>query len=405
MTSVLKKIDEMQDEIVNFMVNMIRIKAVNPVSGGEGELKRGEWLEKKLKEICDEVKRYDAIDERGLKRPNIVGIIFGEDRSRTLWIISHIDTVPEGDLSLWSHDPYDPVVKDGKIYGRGTLDDGQGVVSSYFAAKAIVESGKRPKLNLGLVFVSDEEAGSKYGLHYLMDKDIFMKDDLIVVPDSGNSDGSFVEIAEKGSVWLKITTLGKQSHASMPHLGLNAHRIGMRFALKVDDYLHNTYNGNNPLFEPPYSTFEITKKEKNVDNVNTIPGTDIFYFDFRILPEYNVDKIIEDVKTIAEEISSETGAKINVEIVQKGEPSQTPKDSEIVKKLERALRELRGIEPRIGGIGGGTVAAAFRKVGIPAVVWMTADDVEHQPDEFCRIENLVNDAKVFAYLAMDGEVE
>ena len=405
MTSILKKIDEVQDEIVNFMVNMIRIKAVNPVSGGEGELKRGEWLEKKLKEICDEVKRYDAIDERGLKRPNIVGIIFGEDRSRTLWIISHIDTVPEGDLSLWSHDPYDPVVKDGKIYGRGTLDDGQGVVSSYFAAKAIVESGKRPKINLGLVFVSDEEAGSKYGLHYLMDKDIFMKDDLIVVPDSGNSDGSFVEIAEKGSVWLKITTLGKQSHASMPHLGVNAHRIGMRFALKVDDYLHNTYNGKNPLFEPPYSTFEITKKEKNVDNVNTIPGTDVFYFDFRILPEYDVDKIIEDVKSIAEEISSETGAKINVEIVQKGEPSQTPKDSEIVKKLEKALRELRGIEPRIGGIGGGTVAAAFRKVGIPAVVWMTADDVEHQPDEFCRIENLVNDAKVFAYLAMDGEVE
>ncbi len=405
MTSIMKKIDEMQDEIVNFMVDMIRIKAVNPVSGGEGELKRGEWLEKKLKEICDEVKRYDAIDERGLKRPNIVGIIFGEDRSRTLWIISHIDTVPEGDLSLWSHDPYDPVVKDGKIYGRGTLDDGQGVVSSYFAAKAIVESGKRPKINLGLVFVSDEEAGSRYGVHFLMDKDIFMKDDLIVVPDSGNSDGSFVEIAEKGSVWLKITTQGKQSHASMPHLGLNAHRVGMRFALKVDDYLHNTYNGKNPLFEPPYSTFEITKKEKNVDNVNTIPGTDVFYFDFRILPEYEVDKIIEDVKTIAEEVSSETGAKINVEIVQKGEPSQTPKDSEIVKKLERALRELRGIEPRIGGIGGGTVAAAFRKVGIPAVVWMTADDVEHQPDEFCRIENLVNDAKVFAYLAMDGEVE
>ncbi len=401
MNEILKKIDEMQDAIVDFMVNMIRIKAVNPVSGGEGELKRGEWLEKKLKAICDEVKRYDATDERGLKRPNIVGIIFGEDRSRTLWIISHIDTVPEGDLSLWSHDPYDPVVKDGKIYGRGTLDDGQGVVSSYFAAKAIVDSGKRPKINLGLVFVSDEEAGSRYGVHYLMDKDLFMKNDLIVVPDSGNSDGSFVEIAEKGSVWLKITTLGKQSHASMPQLGVNAHRAGMKFALKVDEYLHSTYSHENPLFEPPNSTFEMTKKEKNVDNVNTIPGTDIFYFDFRILPEYSVDKIIEDVKSIADEMGSETGAKIEVEVVQKGEPSATPKDSEIVKKLEKALKEVRKIEPRIGGIGGGTVAAAFRKIGIPAVVWMTADDVEHQPDEFCRIENLIGDAKVFAYLAMN----
>ena len=400
MDEVLKKIEEMREEIVDFMVQMIRIPAVNPAFGGSGEEERAKFLEKKLREICDEVKRFDVRDENGLLRPNLVGMIFGEDRSRTLWILSHMDTVPEGDISLWSHDPYDPVVEDGKIYGRGTLDDGQGIVSSYFAAKAIVESGKRPKVNLGLVFVADEEAGSKYGVHYLMDKNLFMENDLVVVPDSGNSDGSFVEIAEKGALWLKITTLGKQSHASMPHLGLNAHRIAMRFALKVDDYLHNRYAERDELFEPPESTFEITKKEKNVDNVNTIPGRDVFYFDFRILPRYSVDEIYNDVVSIAEEISAETGAKIKVEVVQRSEPSSTPRDSEIVRKLENALRELRGIEPRIGGIGGGTVAAAFRKIGIPAVVWMTADDVEHQPDEYCRIDNLVEDAKVFAYLAL-----
>ncbi|NPA76116.1 MAG: M20 family metallo-hydrolase [Euryarchaeota archaeon] len=397
---VMKVIDEMESEIVKFMVDMIRINAVNPVSGGPGEEKRAEFLERALHEICDEVKRYDTVDENGIKRPNLVGIIFGEDRSRTLWILSHMDTVPEGDLSLWSHDPYDPVVKDGKIYGRGTLDDGQGIVSSYFAAKAILKAGLRPKINLGLVFVADEEAGSRYGVHYLMDKDLFMKDDLVVVPDAGNSDGSFVEIAEKGALWLKITTLGKQSHASRPDKGLNAHRIAMKFALRVDEYLHDKYSSTNTLFEPPVSTFEITKKEKNVDNVNTVPGTDVFYFDFRILPEHRVEEVLEDVKRIAEEMSKETGADIKVEVVQRGEPSATPEDSEIVKKLVRALKELRGIEPIIGGIGGGTVAAAFRKIGIPAVVWMTADDVEHQPDEYCRIENLVNDAKVFAYLAL-----
>ncbi len=400
MNEILGKIEEMQNEIINFTKKMIGIKAVNPAFGGEGEEKRAEWLEKKLKEICDEVKRYDAEDEKGLKRPNLVGIIFGENRERTLWIISHMDTVPEGDLTLWKHDPYNPVVEDGKIYGRGTLDDGQGIVSSYFAAKAILDSGKRPKYNLGLVFVSDEEAGSRYGLHYLMDKNLFMKNDLVMVPDAGNQDGSFVEIAEKGAAWLKITTLGKQAHASMPHLGLNAHRIAMRFALKVDDYLHGKYSKRDVLFEPPESTFEITKKEKNVDNINTIPGTDVFYFDFRILPEYRVDDVIEDVKRIAKEMGEETGAKIEVEVVQKSEPSKTDENSEIVIKLKQALKELREIEAKIGGIGGGTVAAAFRKVGIPAVVWMTADDVEHQPDEFCRIRNCIEDAKIFAYLAL-----
>ncbi len=400
MKDVMSVIEDLREDMVRFMVDMIKINAVNPVSGGPGEEKRAEFLEKALNKICDEVKRYDAVDERGLKRPNLVGIIFGEDRTRTLWIISHMDTVPEGDISLWSTSPYSPVVKDGKIYGRGTLDDGQGIVSSYFAAKAILDAGLRPKINLGLVFVADEEAGSTYGLHYLMDKDLFMKDDLVVVPDAGNSDGSFVEIAEKGALWLRIVTIGKQSHASRPDMGLNAHRVALRFALRVDEYLHSKYSSTNSLFEPPVSTFEMTKKEGNVDNINTVPGTDVFYFDFRILPEHDVDAVLEDVKALAEELSRESGAEIRVEVVQRGEPSATPEDSEIVKKLETALRELRGIEPRIGGIGGGTVAAAFRRMGIPAVVWMTADDVEHQPDEYCRIDNLVNDAKVFAYLAL-----
>ncbi len=397
-----EKLEEMREELINFTIEMNRIKAVNPAGGGEGEERRAEWLEKKLEEICDEVKRYDAIDENGLVRPNLIGIIYGEDRSRTLWLIGHIDTVPEGDLSLWEHDPYDPVLKDGKIYGRGTLDDGQAIVSSYFAAKAILAAGLRPKYNIGLAYVADEEAGSKYGAELLMDKGIFKPGDLVVVPDGGAPDGSFIEIAEKSAAWLKVTTLGKQAHASMPQTGVNAHRAAMKFALAVDEFLHSKYNANNELFVPPVSTFEITKKEKNVDNINTIPGTDVIYFDFRVLPEYKIDEVIKDVRRIAKEYEEKENVKINVEIVQASQAAPpTDVNSEIVQKLIKALKELRGIEPVAGGIGGGTVAAFFRRLGVPAVVWMTADDVEHQPNEFCRVDNCIEDAKIFIYIALN----
>jgi len=399
--NVFGKLEEMKDELINFTMEMIRIKAVNPAFGGEGEEKRAEWLEEKMKDICDEVRRYDAIDDKGLKRPNLIGIIYGEDRSRTLWLIGHIDTVPEGDLSLWSHDPYDPVLKDGKIYGRGTLDDGQAIVASYFAAKAILAAGMRPKYNIGLAYVADEEAGSEYGLHYLMDKDIFKPNDLVVVPDGGNSDGSFVEIAEKSAAWIKITTIGKQAHASMPHTGINAHRAAMKFALYVDEYMHKKYDLKDETFDPPESTFEITKKESNVGNINTIPGRDVIYFDYRVLPHYNIDEVIEDVRRIAREFEIMEKVKIEVEVVQSSQAAPpTDVNSEVVQKLIRALKEVRGIDSKAGGIGGGTVAAAFRAIGIPAVVWMTADDVEHQPDEFCRLENCIGDAKVFIYLAL-----
>ncbi len=68
--------------------------------------------------------------------------------------------------------------------------------------------------------------------------------------------------------------------------------------------------------------------------------------------------------------------------------------------LKKAIKELRGKDAKAGGIGGGTFAAYFRKLGIPAVVWATLDMTAHQPDEYAIIDNIVNDAKVMAYLAL-----
>jgi len=67
--------------------------------------------------------------------------------------------------------------------------------------------------------------------------------------------------------------------------------------------------------------------------------------------------------------------------------------------LKEAIRKTRRIEPKVGGIGGGTCAAYFRDINVPAVVWSTIDEMAHQPNEYAKIENIVNDAKIFAYLA------
>jgi succinyl-diaminopimelate desuccinylase len=69
--------------------------------------------------------------------------------------------------------------------------------------------------------------------------------------------------------------------------------------------------------------------------------------------------------------------------------------------LKEAVKETRQKEVRVGGIGGGTCAGSFRRIGIPAVVWATLDELAHQPNEYAKIENMVNDAKVFAYLAVN----
>jgi succinyl-diaminopimelate desuccinylase len=75
-------------------------------------------------------------------------------------------------------------------------------------------------------------------------------------------------------------------------------------------------------------------------------------------------------------------------------------NSEIAALLKKAIKEGRGLDARVGGIGGGTCAAFFRKIGIPVVVWSTVDEVAHQSNEYAKVENMVNDAKIFALLAV-----
>jgi succinyl-diaminopimelate desuccinylase len=326
----------------------------------------------------------------------------GEINSEKLWIITHIDIVPPGEESLWTvTKPFQPIIKDGRIYGRGSEDNGQSMVASIFAIKALKNLGIKPKRTVALAFVADEEQGSKYGIQHLIKQGLFKKDDLIVVPDGGNEDGSFIEIAEKSALWFKIRTIGKQTHASTPQKGLNAHRIGMEYALALDKMLHEKYSFRDVYFDPPESTIEPTKKDKNVDAVNIIPGEDIVYFDCRILPNYNLDDVIGDICKLAEELEKKTGAEIKFELIQKNvAPKPTDANSKIVTMLKEAITKVKRTEPRVGGIGGGTCAAFFRKIDIPAVVWSTVDETAHQPNEYAKIENLLKDAKIFSYLAL-----
>lgn len=398
--NALKSVEELKDEMTNALIYICKIPAVGPESKGQGELEKAKFIEGLLNEIgFDEIKWYNAEDKRvksGI-RPNIVAKIYGES-DEIIWIVSHIDIVPTGDLKDWNTDPFNPIVKDGKIYGRGVEDNGQELIASLYAVKALKKLGLKPKRTIALVFVADEECGSKLGIQYLLKQNLFNKNDLFIVPDFGTPEGNQIEIAEKSILWLKITTHGKQSHASTPDDGNNALRAGVKFLLEVDKELHKIFNERDSLYSPPYSTFEPTKKENNVPNVNTIPGIDVFYIDCRFLPNYKIDEVVLEVKNTAAKIGKETDTKIEVEVVQQNSSLPTSKDSKVVKEFAKAIDTALGIKPKVMGIGGGTCAAFFRNAGFDAICWNTSCETAHQANENIKIDNLVNDSKV--YLAL-----
>ncbi|WP_457549522.1 M20 family metallo-hydrolase [Archaeoglobus sp.] len=394
---VVKECEKFREDMIEVACKLIELKAISPDYGGDGELDKAEFVEKLLNGF--EVERFDAKDDRakGGVRPNVVAKVC--DGERTLWIVSHLDVVPEGDLSLWEYPPFKAVVKDGKIYGRGSEDNNQAIVSSLFAGKVVknlIDKGFEPKIGLGLVFVSDEETGSEFGIKFLLKRGVFDKRDLVVVPDAGNERGDEIEIAEKSILWLKFKVHGIQSHASLPKL--NANRRAMEFLLELDRALHDKFNAKNELFSPPNSTFEPTKREKNVDNVNTIPGLDVSYMDCRILPEYDLNDILRVVEDVKSKFVERGRKPIEVEVLQANSSPPTPESSEVVVKLKKAIKLMRGIEAKVVGIGGNTCASFFRKAGIHTAVWATFVSNAHKPNEFCLIDNMVEDAKVFAVM-------
>ncbi len=403
--SIFQQVEALKPEMVSTLMQLIRVAAIGPESSGEGEHAKADALMQVLSVIgFDKIERFDAVDPRvpSGKRPNIVACLNGKSDDKRLWIVTHLDVVPPGEESQWKvTKPFEPTVKNSCVFGRGSEDNGQSLVASIFAIKALKQLGIKPNRTVALAFVADEEQGSTMGIQHLIAEGVFHKNDLVLVPDSGEPSGNFIEIAEKSILWFKVVTVGKQTHGSLPNKGLNAHRIGMQVALALDTRMHQKYSAKNNYFNVPYSTFEPTKKDKNVDAVNIVPGEDTVYFDCRILPQYCLDDVLTDVCRLAAEFEAKTGAKIKVEVLQKqAAPPMLNSDSEIVALLKEALMQARGLDATVGGIGGGTCAAFFRKQGIPAVVWSTIDEVAHQPDEYSKIANMVEDTKVFALLTV-----
>ncbi|MCL2135204.1 MAG: M20 family metallo-hydrolase [Candidatus Bathyarchaeota archaeon] len=403
--TVLAQIDNLSQEMVDALMSLIRIPAVAPENGGDGEEQKAQCLIQILESIgFDKIERYDAADERvsGGLRPNIVAYFDGFSDERRLWIVTHFDVVPPGRLDMWTvTEPFNPVVVNGCVFGRGSEDNGQSLVASVFALKALKLLGVRPSITVGLVFVADEEQGSKYGIQHLLDLGLFRQGDLVVVPDGGVEDGSFIEVAEKSILWFKLCVWGRQAHGSRPCDGLNAHRAGMQVVLALDKMLHRKYSKRDLWFDVPTSTFEPTQKDSNVEAVNIIPGEDVTYFDCRILPLYNVDTVLSDINIFLDSYAKKTGLKIDLEVLQKKvSPMLEVASSEIVLMLKGALKEVRDIDATVGGVGGGSCAAFFREQGIQAVVWSTINWMAHQPNEYAQISNMVQDAKIFALLAM-----
>lgn len=399
---IAKRIEQFRDEMVDLQVRLCALPAVAPSSGGEGEARKADCVAAFLRDNGFEgltlVKAPD-LDAPAGYRPNLLACYKGRSAARTNWVMTHLDVVPPGELAVWRGDPFKAWVEKGRVYGRGVEDNQQDMVASLFALKAFRAEGLRPAFDVGVALVADEETGSRKGIQYVIEHDNpFRKQDLIIVPDAGNEKGTLIEVAEKSILWLRFKTLGRQTHGANPEKGVNAFKAASFLVAELET-LYRRFPVRDRLFDPPLSTFEPTKKEANVPNINTIPGEDVFYLDSRILPAYAVEAVEKKIRALADRIEARFGVRVEIEVKQKA-PAAPPTSvrAPVVQALKKAVKAVYKKDARPAGIGGGTVAALFRHAGFAAAVWSKVEDTAHQPNEYCVIDNMVGDAKVYAHV-------
>lgn len=409
LSAVLKKIDGYRQDVIEIETEMCKRPALDPTSGGVGEIDKAEYLTSYLKKLGMSVRQIDAPDKRvpsGI-RPNLLVELHGRTAAPRVMIIAHTDVVPPGDMGLWKSDPWKLKLDGDKIIGRGVEDNQAGLASAVMTLKAFIEAGVQPERPICVLLVADEETASSYGLSYLLKnhRDVFRKEDLIIVPDSGNPLGTEIEVAEKSILWVKVRTIGKQTHGSVPETGINANKAASYFTVRMQT-LYQKFRRKDALFQPPISTFEPTKREANVPNINTIPGEDVLYFDCRILPAYRVDDVLKEIKRLGRETEKKYRVKMEFSIVQKEvAAAPTPADAPVSVAITRAVKELRRRKPKTIGIGGGTVAKYLREAGFPCVVWSTLEEQAHRPNEYAMIPHILDDARVFAHVALQNSRE
>jgi succinyl-diaminopimelate desuccinylase len=385
------------EEIIEFYKEIIPIESVNPAFGGNGEEKRALYLKNYLYKNCKDFQyeEYTTKDIKGFTRPNML-FLLNANKKDTVWFVVHIDTVDAGDEKAWKYPPFQATIVNDLIYGRGTTDDIHGVAMGVLAFRYFSEHRTQLQANIGLVIVSDEENGSKYGIKEVLKHRKFSHNDYFLVPDWGVDDGSKIETAEKGIMWISIKVKGKQSHGSRPDLGINAHRMAMKLESQIDEHLHKKFSERDEIFIPPYSTFEPTKGSFYTKSINIIPEMAEICFDMRILPKYTTNEVLDEVKYIVKNFEKSNNIGIELDVIQKEGPYKpTSMESPLIKNLKSAIEATSHIKTTLYGIGGGTCAAHLREQGYDAAVWATLDEgVEHTVNEYASINKVALDIKI-----------
>ena len=382
---VCEYIGEKRNDAVEFLQKMISQESVNPPGDTTGV----------AKVIAEKLKRchipYKEIVAKKIHK-SIISTI-GEG-GKNLLFNAHTDTVPVGDLSKWTVDPFNEPLHGDIIYGRGSADDKGAVAAMIMALCALKGCGIELKGRMTVNPVADEETGGENGVKYLLEND-YLKPDMVVI---GETTENNVAIMHNGLIWFEMVSKGKTAHASTGE-GINAISKMVRFLNRVEQYYSvELPKRTNPLTPP--AAYNIGTIKGGV-KANVVADSCEVIFDRRILPEETLQDNVAELQDIAAKfMEDEPDADISLEVINYSSSLVTSPDEVLVKKALEVVSEF-GRETNPIGYRYSSDGRYFSNKGIPTIVLGPGiTSVVHAPDESISISDIIESAKIYALLAM-----
>ena len=377
-----------EEEITNLAQELIKI----PSDETAGEKEVCEYLESYLKSLGMKVRLQEVLPNR----PNIIAEVIGDEVGKSIMFNGHVDTVPIGDIKKWSMDPYSAIIKDNKLFGRGSTDMKGAIASMIIAMKFIMNNVE--KFNGKIIFtgvMAEETTG--LGTQKIVEENI--KTDMAVV---GEPSDEKIYRAHKGTMWFNLSTYGKLEHSSESNSESNNAIINMmKLIMEINEISKELETIENNLVGHPSINIGLidggTKQNMIADSCR-------ISIDRRTLPEEKTDEILDKLRIRLDGLRSlDDRLTFDLEIDTIREAVEVAESEQIVQEVKNALNKVINKNPTISGMKATTDMSILVNQGnIPSVIYGPGFIKQaHTVDEFIEVKRLVESSQVYAEILLN----
>lgn len=318
---------------------------------------------------------------------------------KSLMFNGHMDTMPHGDLSLWTSHPLKPEIRDGKMYGLGTTDMKSGLMASVMAVQLLKDAGIELPGDVIITSVADEEGGGNGSIQAAMNG---QKADAVVVCEPSNG---VLYTCHNGFVFFKVEIEGRAVHSATKWEGVSAIEKAIKIIAVLDELEHRwLLTHKHPMLVPPSG------------NVGEIEGgkagsTVADYCCFKTCVHYNpgmtydsvVKEYTEAIYRCCEGDEWLKDHKPKISIYQAGGSFETDVEHEFVKTFQKSLETTTGTYGVVAGNPGGCDARVWRNIaGCPTVHNGPGElSTSHSIDEHVYVDDYLRSILIYAGLILD----